>query len=334
MGLFDHRWDGNKDRALLSICLPSAETLILYSVSPTPDNRLEVTRLSQMPAISNAAIRATRHNVWDLLIVKPNHEAAILTHGTLEVPIEFNLSGASTPDDDESGMQVDQNIPDSLRHPLVSVKSGYYSTATLTFVGGLTRTATFSLIPEDSLTLQALQILALSLPHDMAFQLHTKFLSLWAAQGLRTSDAVEFDCLSSALISVFELDDPAQMAIQTKGHHPWVELADSPSHRRLREDPVLRVLKAPNFPSFYRPLFHKRHSFLGPVLYALHTLGENLRLMVHGYKSVLRLAPLICRIALIIRPEWADYWKRLCPEACTDWPSSQSIGMCLCLLRI
>ena len=65
---------------------------------------------------------------------------------------------------------------------------------------------------------------------------------------------------------------------------------------------------------------------LGPILYALHTMGEDMRLSPHRYEDLLRFASLICRIAIIIRPEWADYWKRLCPEAMAGWPSPAATG--------
>jgi anaphase-promoting complex subunit 1 len=41
----------------------------------------------------------------------------------------------------------------------------------------------------------------------------------------------------------------------------------------------------------------------------------------------LRFAPVLCRIALAIRPEWADYWKRLVPDAISSWPSPITSGM-------
>ncbi|KAJ7050909.1 hypothetical protein C8F01DRAFT_1343574 [Mycena amicta] len=64
----------------------------------------------------------------------------------------------------------------------------------------------------------------------------------------------------------------------------------------------------------------QRKTLLAPILYAMHSMAEDLRLRIDHYKDLCRLAPVICRIALVVRPEWADYWKHLCPDAMTGWP--------------
>ncbi|KAJ3806574.1 hypothetical protein F5876DRAFT_80552 [Lentinula aff. lateritia] len=65
------------------------------------------------------------------------------------------------------------------------------------------------------------------------------------------------------------------------------------------------------------------------VLYTLHTLAEGMRLLVDRYPLLMRLAPVICRIAMYIRPEWADYWRRMCPDAMFSlpWPSSATAAV-------
>ena len=59
--------------------------------------------------------------------------------------------------------------------------------------------------------------------------------------------------------------------------------------------------------------------YFSPTLVALHTLAENLRMQIHFHKDLLKLAPVICRIAQHIRPGWAEYWHRLCPEIEPTW---------------
>ena len=190
------------------------------------------------------------------------------------------------------------------------------------FEDGWRALTTINLVPQDILTNQCLQILALTLPSETFFLLHRLFLEKWSSRNLSTSDDVEFECFTDSLYSTFELDTE----VTALSSDYWSMLGSSASHNRFREDPVLKGLNVPPNPSIILGLkrsSHKPHDLLAAILYALHTLGENLRLMVHHYKSLVKLVPILCRIALAIRPEWADYWKRLCPDAIEGWPSPQ-----------
>jgi anaphase-promoting complex subunit 1 len=51
----------------------------------------------------------------------------------------------------------------------------------------------------------------------------------------------------------------------------------------------------------------------------LHSLAEEIKVTIDHHRGLFRLVPVICQIAHVIRPEWADYWKRFCPDAVTDW---------------
>ncbi|GLB44114.1 putative anaphase promoting complex subunit 1 [Lyophyllum shimeji] len=322
VALFDDRWDGTAARSLMSICLPNSKSSLIFSLTPGEDNVLKAVLLSQLPAISVTSLRMTRNNVWDLLVVKPDHRLAILTHGTYEVPIKFErpLEVVAHSNDDMT-MQVDTSLSHpSVEHgPVVRVQSGSLSNVTITFQDGWEERTTIDLVPQDSLTSQCLQILALTLPSDVLFPLHHTFLGKWSSRNRSTSNNVEFECLIESLFSFFRLQPQSSPVTPDL----WTMLGMTSSHDRFSEDPVLKRLDVPLTPpsAYPRPELHKPHPLLAPVLYALHTLGEDLRLMVHHYQSLVRLVPVICRIAWAIRPEWADYWKRLCPDAIAEWPS-------------
>lgn len=303
----------------MSICFPCAQSLVILSLSVGDDDRTHVTHLKQIRAISATAVRATRHNVWDLLVLQPNQEALLLTHGVRELPLQLNIVKLS---DDARRMQMDVDIDlEADTQALVSMTGGYYSRVTFKAASGHVYSTTIDLLPQDSLTLQVLQMLALSLPPEISFELHSRFLAAWATKGRQTSGGIEFDCLSSALVTMFTLDE--DIPIQSSDS-AWVEMAKSESHRRFREDPVFRFLKKQDPPRPSVSSSQKRHTLLGPLLYALHTLGEELRMSITGYQALIRLVPLICKITRIIRPEWADYWRRLCPGSSLDWPSAKS----------
>jgi anaphase-promoting complex subunit 1 len=262
----------------------------------------------------------TRSSVWDLLVLKPDHQLAVLTHGNHELPIQvdqvFRAGGRGT--------RTDANLPARIVHhdKIISVQGGSFSAATVVFEDGQKALTTINLVPQDFLTSQCLQILALTLPPEILFSLHRFFLEQWSSRSLSTCEGVEFECFTCSLYSVFDLDSE----VSTRTSNYWPMLGSSTSHSRFREDPVLKGLKVPPSPTKlagFERNSRRPHKLLAAVLYALHTLGESLRLMIHHYKLLVRLAPVLCKIALAIRPEWADYWKRLCPDAIQGWPSLQ-----------
>ncbi|KAJ7075630.1 hypothetical protein B0H15DRAFT_866096 [Mycena belliarum] len=321
--LFDGRWAGVAQRTLISIHFPASASLLVFeAVHLAQENTLKLKFLSQLPALGAVSLRITRDSVWDLLILNPEHELVVLTHGIRELPIEVKVSGPDT-----SAMVIDSSQPASRGPRLVGLKHDSFHSATLVFEDHNQRrrqqAVCIDLVPTDYLTNQSLQILALSLSEGVFFELHKTFLEVWSSRGFRTSDGIEFESLTSALYLTFDLNPFASPPPPTRDL--WSMLAKSPSHDRFREDPAMRILSRPKatlniIVEALPPSSTHLKMLLAPILYALHTLAEDLRLRIDHYQSLTRLAPVICRIALVIRPEWADYWKRLCPDAMAGWP--------------
>lgn len=274
--------------------------------------------------MSATSLCITRGNVWDLLFVKPDHRLTILTHGTHELPVKAHHQFLPV---GQGGTSEIDNAPTwpSNHNQVMSVVGGTTSTVTLEFNDGWKGVTTMNLLPQDTLTTRCLHILALTLPSELMFSLHQLFLQTWSSRHFTASDGIEFASFTDALYELFNL--PIDKSQPT--NDPWMQLGRSTSHDRFREDPALKGLRLPANPPRLsaRDKSSKPHKLLAAVLYALHTLGEDLRLMTHNYRLLIRLAPLICRIALTIRPEWADYWKRLCPDAVEGWISPQSASM-------
>lgn len=305
--MFDSRWDGTTHRSLMSLCFPGSQDLQLLAVSYGSDNMMRVKPHSRMPGISAISIRATRFNVWDLLVVKPQGTLALLTHGIREIPIEVTHSPGI------------KNVATVDHGRVVAVQDSALSSTTFVFQDGYKARANIELYPRDTLTTECLLLLALTITPEASFTLHRKFIQKWAKRALSSADSVEFECFTEALYSVFRIGNE----IIPVPLDPWLRLAYSTTHTRFREDPVMKYLKPPFTcpPAQAIRVRRKPHALLSPILSILHSLGEHLRLLVSRYDSVVRLAPVICRIALEIRPEWADYWKRLVPDATAKWPS-------------
>jgi anaphase-promoting complex subunit 1 len=326
VALFDQRWDGHNDRSFLGICLPASETLITFALKRRRDEKkyetVEVSILGQLPAISITSMRATRDKVWDAIIVKPDGRLSLLTHGLRELPLQPEGRG-----DRHDLMDIDGGAVSGRK--IIAVEDVIFSSITIVYDDGSKMRTSIDVIPSDITISQAFQVLAQTLPAQYCFSLHRAFLQIWSSRHFSMSDGVEFTCFEAALAQVFNLGDViVQPAPARDLSHAWQALSHASSHDRFSADPALARLKLPSRTKTSKPSKHtsKPHQMLAPVLYALHTMGEDMRLAPHRYEDLLRLASLICRVALVIRPEWADYWKRLCPDAMKGWSSPVTTG--------
>ncbi|KAK2466609.1 hypothetical protein APHAL10511_000867 [Amanita phalloides] len=307
VSLFDSRWDGKSDRTLMGICLPKSQSLLLFSLASDEDRMLKVRSLGERAAVSATSLRATRLQAWDLLVLKPDGGLTLFTHGMREVPLRIQENKRKPP-----GAVIEHGR-------ITSVHCTAISSIIATYEDGYRARTTINLIPSDVLTSSCLQIMAMTLPADISFHLHRSFLERWWSRGLSTSSHVQFACWVTALYDMLNLKGKSRSVPDD----PWQRLGWSRTHRRYRDDIALQQLELPPSSPVQIPILNasKPHPISSVVLYALHILAENFRLLVHHYDFVVRIAPVICRIALIIRPEWADYWKRLVPDATASWPS-------------
>ncbi|KAF9476890.1 hypothetical protein BDN70DRAFT_838543, partial [Pholiota conissans] len=317
VSLFDDRFDGKERRSLLAICLPAAKVVQTYSLVIQPDRTMLVTPVvSDAAAISVTALRATRRNVWDLLVVKPQGQLSLLTHGLCEIPVQVQIP---LPEKLETDMETSM-APENAHGYVVGAEEARWGTTMLVYEDGWKSQVTFDLYPTDKLVMDCFQLLALILPTELTFPIHRLFLEKWSDSAWSTAENVEFECFSSSLYTAFGLALPDT----APPVDPWLQLSSSRSHDHFTEDPALRRLRIPptlkrtNPQSLYT---HPPHPMLAPLLYGIHTLAEHLRLSIPRYRDLLKLAPILCRIAGAVRPEWADYWKRLVPAAMDDWPS-------------
>jgi anaphase-promoting complex subunit 1 len=316
----------------MAVCFPVRQALSIFSLTYEED-RVKLLPLSQTSAISIASLRATRDTIYDLLVLKPDNRLVLFAQGLHELRIEAK-SEPKKKDGIETGAGYDsQPTASVLDRKIVSLRDPVRSSVVLAFADDSESCTFLDFVPKDPLTLRALYCLSAPMSADAFFALHGTFLTLWSASGFRTSDGMEWNCFVTGLLKLFELEEFTP-ASSPRTH--WEFLSKSPSANRFRDDPALGQLRnrpSLNVPIPLRSVRSAHLQLLGPVLYTLHMLGEDLRMQINHHQYLLRLAPLICCIALVIRPEWADYWKRICPEAWPTWPTSKSIFHCRYHLR-
>ncbi|KAF8954432.1 hypothetical protein BDZ97DRAFT_1928284 [Flammula alnicola] len=320
VSIFDDRFDGKESRCSMSVCLPASKSMQIFSIAHQPDRTMFVTPISEIPALSATSLRATRGNVWDLLVVKPHGQLSLLTHGLCEIPVQVQYQPEKVQGKGELDMDISISPEQGPHGQVVFAQEAQWGTTTLIHEDGWKSQITFDLCPLDKLVIECFQLLALILPPELTFEIHRLFLEKWSAMTWSTAENVEFECFSSSLYAVFGLE----FQVVAPPSDPWLRLFHSRSHDHFAEDPALKFLRLPPLIPPPRPIQRTEppHPMLAPLLYGLHTLAEHLRLSIPRQKDLLKFAPIVCRIAVAVRPEWADYWKRLVPGAMSDWPSS------------
>ena len=327
--MFDHRFDGQVDRALMGLCRPASETVTILSITKSSNRTLCVTQVGEHPAVSAASMRIMRSNVDDLLVAEPTGALTILTHGLQKYNastvgiggvVPYFLSRAR-PSPSAAPMEVDNATSNNeISNRVVALRDPVRSAVTIELLDGNLSRVSIDFTPKDLLTKQCLGVLALTLPADWFFGLHVTFTDAWRSRRLSCAPETEFECFKSALLTILEIEPYQADEDGTTTPTPWERLAHSISLGRLEDDIVLSGLQLPKRPSLKaRPPRKRPHALLAPVLNALHMVGEDLRLMIHQHDEVHRITGLICLIASIIRPEWADYWKRFCPNVTSGW---------------
>ena len=313
--LFDQRFDGSRDHTLLAICIPSVPTAVFLLTVQEANKTVACDYLTTIDAVSVVPVGATRKEIWDLLAVKSDGSVTIFTHGLQELPIV--LAKAGNAEITKKGALVPVT-------GITAIKSACVSSVTLLCAGGQTFRGKIDMLPRDSLVNQALQALSLVVSTKEAFAMHLEFLRTWSLRNFCTSSNLEFHALSFALIKVLELGLSCPGSHYTSLPAEWEQFFSlSVGVRNFQDDPALQRLSLPSRlkSQQFTLIAMKPNLSLAPVLYVLHMLAEDLRLVVHRHDSLALLVPLVCQIAHIIRPEWADYWKRLCPNIMPAWPS-------------
>ena len=279
---------------------------------------MKVELLQDMQATSVAPVRSTRPTVNDLLLVKPDGSLGILTHGMRQINIQ---PCAGNKQHAPYEMLTDPCPRSTAKLKVVRVEERTESRATFVTESGEKMYGSLTFSSPDILVHRCFEVLAMALPSELTFAIRLEFLHLWHEQGLFTIGDTVLVCFRRALFNTLHINDPDPEPTILS----WDNLSQSPLFEDLGEDASLQTLAHPP-PIQKRTLtdFHiiKPHPLAGAALNALHHLAEDMRINLEQQILVLRIVPVICSMALVVRPEWADYWKRLCPDITLTLPST------------
>lgn len=258
--------------------------------------------IATIPTLSAVPLVVTRPSISDLLFSKPDGTVWLLSHGVREIPIVLSKKD------------------DNTRSLVIKLQDPVGSFATATLHDGSQYRIRLNLIPADTLTLDVCTLLSTTLPREAFYLLHYTFLDLWSGKYISENKDTQLDCLAQA---IFKMLSPEYLTSSGAPSFPRAHTAA----QRYKRDPALRKLSyttplnaSKPYPSNTKP----PHPYLTAVLHSLHLFAEDMRLNVEKHVSITRIAPIICRLAMVVRPEWADYWNRLCPGSAPIWPSENS----------
>ena len=313
---FDDRWDRKIQRSLLSVCFPNTQLLRTVAVCKQDEGHTKVELLQDMPATSVAPVSSTRPTVKDLLFVKPDGSLGILTHGMRQISIQpctGNVQHTSYE------IQVDIGSRSTTSLKVARVEERTESSATFVTESGEKMYGSLAFSSPDILVHRCFEVLAMALPSELTFAIRLEFLHLWHEQGLYTIGDTVLVCFRRALFKTLHIKDPGPEPTALS----WDNLSQSHLFEDLNEDASLQALTFPP-PMRKHTLTElhllKPHPLAGAALNALHHLAEDMRINLEQQIMVLRIVPIICTLALVVRPEWADYWKRLCPDITLTLP--------------
>ena len=271
--------------------------------------------LAAVPVIS------TRPDVWDLLCLDFKNGMEIVTYGGLSIPLEANPKDIRARpwigNDDPPMADTGANIP-------IHLVDSMHSSVTVIYLNGSKFRMNVNLIPSDQLTYGALELLASHMPPDQFIILHKRFLRLWCEEGWTSQPNLQFDCIIGAITTLIECLSATEVEDEI---NPFHAVLNSVSGFKLRDDAALRGLDIPKIPLRQKKPKMTQVSRQDKVnmvacLVPLHFLGEAMRLYLPAHERLSKLATLLIRLAKYAAPGWADYWKRLYPDAGEGWQQS------------
>ncbi len=289
---------------------------------------LEMEHKGSFPGIAAVPVLSVRPQILDLLVLTTEHQLVISTYHGKEIPIDLKydyvasysydaeLSVAASEGDISTSSVVDCQ-------KIVSIRDAIHSGVTVVFEDGSRARINVNLIPKDDLTSDVLAQLGNYTDPANFFDIHMSFLENWFECGKACIPDVQFECLSRAVLSFFGCI-PAEEFDVPPPTESWLNVLQSPSAMRLRDDTALMGLRLPipeqkPLPQTNSLTASMEKRTLMSLLSPLHFMAEEMRLFVPTHSRLSKLARLIIRLARPAAPGWAEYWKRLIPGASESW---------------
>jgi anaphase-promoting complex subunit 1 len=298
------------------------------------------------PALAIERVRATRPDAYDLLVLKPDHTLCLYVDGhehQLLLSVDPPLVKLGPRVEETSGvvdmsMSMDEGHSIFLTKPqlrLLNIKDGVGSFFTAVFEGGQEHRVSIDLLPCNQLADDVLATLQYVLPSEQFAELRRNQLVRWCSRGRPTKLKEEIECIWEPLLEMILGEGPRISRTQPQqATTVFDSLASSAAHKKFSNDRSLFNLRVPTVKvtSAVESLLQGVSSFSAPTLYALHLLGQSLKVDLTRQAELEYLVPTILRIGNCVAPEWSDYWSRIFPDAEGAW-NSVPLGLYIIFVR-
>jgi anaphase-promoting complex subunit 1 len=282
------------------------------------------------PALAIVNVRALRPESNDLLVLRRDHSLFLMSgFECYGVAVSRDLSNLASPlhlvwagDEGQQGVLKVETLHQAVGSQVTLVAdSEIYSVS-------------FNLAPSNVLTSNVLDILHYALPPDKWNLIRRRQLCLWMSKGLPKGVVEELDCVWTALFEFLGYASPSFLSDEdVPPEQPFNGLAHSASHSRFADDATLFNFRIPERQPRATPTAIPSLSPLAaPVLYALHVLGQSLKVDVMRCNELPLLLRAVLRLSSRIAPAWTDYWSRICPDVEEAWmriDQGEDVEICL-----
>lgn len=337
--MFDCRFEGKSARSLISICFPAARLMSIYSLARENDT-VQVSVMGSFPAIGAVSILATHSTIQDLLYLHPDNSLRLFVGSLNELPLHLelpeanaakgNVSGGGAMDQDPGDYSIGSIVD---RGKMIDIQGAVLHRATIVTEGDDRWRISVDLNPKDDLTTRSLDCLACVLPERVYFNIFQLFLKhKAAAPSLDDSGTQEFDAFKAAVLEYCQIA-PSKPLPPGPDADLFTSFLTSPAYATLTQDPVFACLGLPDpepiiqstVEEFPPPPPHHRE-VCKLLLSSLHLFCEDFKLSLINRAFVKTICPLLIQLAAVFRPEWLDYYARMCPDAVVSWNTSCSYG--------
>jgi anaphase-promoting complex subunit 1 len=281
------------------------------------------------PALAIERVRATRPDTYDLLVLKPDHTLCLYANGhEYQLVLSVDLPSVKVESPAENISEGHPIPPTELKPKLLSIKDGAGSFFTAIFEGNYERRVSIDLLPRNRLVDDVLAALQYVLSSVQFAELRRNQLVRWCSRDRPMTLKKEIACLWEPLLEMVIGEGPGIISTQSQETSAFDSLASSAVHQKISNDRCLFNLQVPTakVAPAVKKLLQGISSFCAPTLYALHILGQSLKVDLTRQAELEYLVPTILKIGNCIAPEWSDYWSRLFPDAEGAW-SSIPLGM-------
>jgi anaphase-promoting complex subunit 1 len=320
--IFDNNSDGATVREMIAVHFPSTSALLIFEcVIDINFNRSVKLQHVLSEALSIARVNCLRPRTYDLVVATIRNGLLLFALGHNPLPLQI-------------GDFMDRGLGHATA--IVGLTDDIGSCATLIFADSSRSRARFKIRQRDGLVSSALEAISMTIPGENFCALLLRFLHHSQTSSMPGSNEDDVDCLRRAIADTFNI--PSIIRHSPSPEDPWTASFDSNARKVFDEDPAMKFLRTPQRvrPSRLSLPTMAPHPMLTPTFNTFHTWLEDQRLSLATEHIVIKMASLICDIGMVIRPEWADYWKRLVPEALPEWPSPHNACMLLvqyCLIH-